>query len=185
MKIAVLDIETTGFFDWDACIVEIGIVELDLKTGGIEVLYNEVIREEKFGAKHKGSWIFENSSLNFYEVMEAASLDFDTIQGILDRYHVTAYNKEFDFEFLKDRGFKFRELDCPMIVSTDICKLPSPNGYGYKWPKVEEAYEHFHGKTGYIEKHRGCDDAVHEAKIVYALHKRGHFKVPVNKTLFD
>lgn len=35
----------------------------------------------------------------------------------------------------------------------------------------QEAWRHFFGNTGYIEKHRGLDDAIHEAKIVFELHK--------------
>ena len=62
-----------------------------------------------------------------------------------------------------------------MKLSTDICKIPSSRGY--KWPKVQEAWEHFFGDTGYIETHRGADDAFHDADIVMELYKLGVFKV--------
>lgn len=62
-----------------------------------------------------------------------------------------------------------------MKLSTNICQLPGNRGF--KWPKVPEAYEFFFGKTGYIESHRGADDAFHEADIVYELFKRGVFKI--------
>ena len=65
-----------------------------------------------------------------------------------------------------------------MILSTNICKLPNKNGYsGYKWPSVEEAFQYFFPYTGYIEKHRGADDAEHEAMIVYELYKMGVFTI--------
>jgi DNA polymerase-3 subunit epsilon len=54
--------------------------------------------------------------------------------------------------------------------------LPGRNG-SYKWPKVEEAYEFLFGKTGYVEAHRGADDAMHEGEIVYELIKRNKFNV--------
>lgn len=63
-----------------------------------------------------------------------------------------------------------------MKLSTDICKIPHPNGHGLKWPKVEEAHLHFFGDVGYVEKHRGADDAYYEAEIVYCLYKIGVFK---------
>lgn len=49
-------------------------------------------------------------------------------------------------------------------------------GIGY-WQKVEEAHLFFFGDVGYIEKHRGADDAFFEAEIVYELYKRGVFKI--------
>ena len=131
-------------------------------------------------------WIFQNSDLRFEEVLDAPSLvsQKEEIQDLLDRYRVTAYNKAFDFGFLKDRGFQIKELDCPMHLSTPIVKLPAPNGRrGFKWPKVEEAWDYFFGDTGYIEAHRGLDDAIHEAKIVYKLYQMGEF--PYTVSLFD
>jgi DNA polymerase-3 subunit epsilon len=56
-----------------------------------------------------------------------------------------------------------------------VCKIPGNYGK-YKWPKVEEAYDFFFPNNNYVEKHRGADDAFHEADIVYELHKIGLFK---------
>lgn len=65
-----------------------------------------------------------------------------------------------------------------MLISTGLCKLPNANGYSsYKWPKVEEAYKHFFPESNYIELHRGADDAMHEAEIVYKLFTMGEFKI--------
>ena len=90
----------------------------------------------------------------------------------------TAYNRQFDFPFLELNGIKLpKALDCPMIVATNVCKLPSVNGRsGYKWPKVEEAWKILIG-TDYTELHRGFDDAKHEAMIVWKLIELGYFKI--------
>lgn len=176
MKIATVDIETTGFFDFGGLIVEVGIVLLDLETGKTEKIYNELVCEEQFGERHINSWIFKNSDLSFQDVLNAEPLDLISLQKIFDEYPATAYNKDFDFQFLKDRGLKIQELPCPMKICTDICKLPSFNGLGYKYPKVQEAWDYFFGKTNYIEAHRGADDAEHEALIVYELYKNGKFE---------
>ena len=177
-KIAVVDIETTGFSTEKDCIVEIGIVELDLETGERTELYNQLVKEENLEEKHKNCWVFENTDMKFDDVMNAQSLDIKTLQAIFDKYPMTAYNKKFDTRFLIDRGLKMNELDCPMIIATNICKLPSKRLAGkYKWPKVQEAYDFFFPDSGYIETHRGCDDAFHEAEIVYELYKRGDFVV--------
>jgi DNA polymerase-3 subunit epsilon len=181
-KILVVDIETTGFLNQGGKIVEIGMVLLDLENGEVHTVYESLVKEEGFDITHtqgKLGWIFNNSDLSYGEVDQAPTMESQrvAIQELFNQYGATAYNKSFDFDFLRSRGFKINDLPCPMLLATPICKLPSPNGYSsYKWPKVEEAWHHFFGNTDYIEAHRGLDDALHEAKIVYELYKLGEFK---------
>lgn len=175
-KIAVLDLETTGFAPDKDFIVEVGIVEINLYDGSIQVLYDELVKEDGLSEIHASSWIFKNSDLPFNKVMQAPPLDKDAIQKILNQYPVTAYNKAFDFKFLRARGIQYSELDCPMLLATDICKLPGRFGK-YKWPTVEEAWQHFFADQEYKELHRGADDAAHEAKIIHQLYKMGVFKL--------
>jgi DNA polymerase-3 subunit epsilon len=82
----------------------------------------------------------------------------------------------FDVGFLSAKGLTFTELPCPMLLSTPLCKLPSVRE-GYKWPKVQEAYDFFFPGNEYVEEHRGADDAMHEAEIVYELYNRKVFKL--------
>lgn len=182
MKILIIDLETTNFLNRGGKIVEVGIVELDLSTGEKQILFDMVTHETGITKEEvENAWIINNSSLTLEEVRQSPNLDklrFD-IQEILNEYPngATAYNNAFDFGFMEDRGFTFpKKLPCPMLLSTDVCKIPSPRG-GYKWPKVQEAWDYFFGKTDYIEKHRGADDAFHEADIVYELYKLGIFKL--------
>ena len=181
-KILILDIETTGFFGQGGSIVEIGIVDLDLDTGEVTEVFDSLLREdmltEEHGEKPFG-WIFKNSDLTFEEVMDAplANEVFPKVQEILDQYPLgcTAFNKKFDFGFLLDRELKIKELPCPMLISTPVCKIR--NSRGYKWPKVQEAFDFFFPDIEYTEAHRGLDDAKHEAMIVYALYQLGVFVV--------
>lgn len=182
-KILIIDIETTGFLP-DGKIVEVGIVELNLDSGEKKILYDEVVHE--FGTTKEevsDSWIVQNSDLKLKDVVMSPTLEYEwtAIQYIICKYELgaTAFNNKFDFDFLESRNFTFpKKLDCPMKLSTDICKIPNSKGPGYKWPKVQEAWEFFFGKdTGYIEKHRGADDAFHEADIVKELYDRGIFKI--------
>lgn len=178
-KIIVVDIETTGWLKSGGLIVEIGIVLLDIETGEVEEIYDELVNEGFPSECHKISWIFQNSDLKYDDVCNAKPLDVIALQKIFDKHPATAYNKRFDFDFLKDRGLVINELPCPMVIATDICKIPSPFGYGSKWPKVQEAWDFLFGEdTGYTEEHRGLDDAKHEAKIVYQLYKMGKFGIP-------
>lgn len=182
-KILVLDIETTGFLNEGGSIVEIGAVELDLSTGDITEVYNSICREKMLTAKHRDAWIFKNSDLTVEAVRDAKSFEMVKFefQQVIDKYPAgaTAFNRSFDFNFLSSRGVKFlKALPCPMLLATDICKLPNKNGYsGYKWPKVEEAFAHFFPDVHYKEKHRGADDAFYEATIVHQLYLIGVFKI--------
>ncbi|WP_234110186.1 exonuclease domain-containing protein [Chryseobacterium sp. R2A-55] len=180
-KILIIDIETTGFSYSSGKIVEIGIVELDLATGEKQILFDQVCREEEVTSEEiENSWIVQNSTLTSDQILSSQFLHVlaPEIQSILNKYEAgaTAFNNTFDFGFMESRGFVFpKKLPCPMKLSTDVCKIPGK--YGFKWPKVEEAHRHFFGDTGYVELHRGADDAFHEADIVYALFKMGVFQL--------
>lgn len=182
-KILIMDIETTGFLQQGGKIVEVGIIELDLTNGEKKIIFDEVCHESGITLEEvEKSWIVQNSNLTAVQIKYSESLTKKAprIQRILNDYPLgaTAFNNDFDFGFMQDRGFVFpKKLPCPMKLSTDVCKIPHPNGYGLKWPKVEEAHKHFFGDVGYVEKHRGADDAFHEAEIVYELYKMGVFKI--------
>lgn len=182
-KILIIDIETTGFLKSGGRIVEIGIVELNLENGEKKILFDEVCHEDGITREEcDASWIVENSTLTTEEIRTSKHLRKykAKIQKIINRYPLgaTAFNNVFDFGFLEDRGFIFRrKLDCPMLLSTDVCKIPSPRGRGYKWPKVQEAYDFFFPENEYIEKHRGADDAFYEADIVQKLYEMSIFRI--------
>ena len=179
-KILVLDIETTGYTPKNK-IVEIGIVSLDLLNGNIETLFDELIHEDGLILiELENSWIIENSDMKVEDICKAKNLQhyFEQIQKIINEHMLgmTAFSKLFDFAFFHDRGFEIPvELRDPMKASRDIVKALDKNGR-IKYPTAEEAYRYFYpGGEDYIEKHRGADDAKHEAKIVYALYKMGKF----------
>ncbi len=184
LKVLVVDIETAGFLYNGGTIVEIGIVGLDLETGERTVLLDSLLKEVCLKDEHFHeeplNWIFENSTLTPEMVREAPSAEevFGQAQTLFndpDYRGATAYNKKFDFGYLRDRGLEITGLPCPMLLSTDIVQMTFPNGKCCKWPKVEEAFRFFFPDSEYHETHRGADDAFHEAEIVYELHKRGMF----------
>ena len=179
--IGIVDIETTGFLKCGGKIVEVGIAGLDLETGKVSELFHSICREEGLKGRDRNAWIFQNSDLLVEDVRQAPLFtDIQPeIQSIMDSCDgVTAYNKKFDFDFFRDRGLTINnELDCPMLLATKVCKIPNKNGRkGNKWPTVEEAWAFFYPSSPYVEQHRGLDDAIHEAKIIYALHKFGHYQ---------
>lgn len=181
-NILIVDIETTGFMPLGK-IVEIGAVSLDIDTGEIAPVFDSLCKPEGITVGEvRTAWIIENGYIDMVELKAARPLkqicaEFQSVIDNGDWIGCTAFNRQFDFSFLEREGIKLpKPLDCPMLLATDICKLPSRNGKpGYKWPKVEEAWAHLIG-TEYVEKHRGCDDAIHEAQIVWKLIEMGIFK---------
>ncbi|MHA1458746.1 MAG: 3'-5' exonuclease [Promethearchaeota archaeon] len=178
-KIAIIDIETTDLKPDNGLIIEIGIVELDLITGATKILFDSFVKEPEFGEEHKNAWIFNNSDLKFEDCVDAPSLNNvkKHIQEIFDHYSLTAYNNSFDFGFMESRGFIIKK-DIPdiMAVAKKACKIMHSRG-GYKNPKMQEAWDNLFPNTNYIEKHRAVDDAIHEAKILFEMYKRGEYKV--------
>lgn len=75
---------------------------------------------------------------------------------------VVAHNYEFDELIVSSEMTKTLNRNplmdvksfCTMKATTDICKLPGK--YGYKWPKLDEAYRHFF--------HKGVEGA-HDAMV--------------------
>lgn len=179
--IGIIDIETTGFLNKGGVIVEVGIVSLDIETGATKIVFDSVCREYGMTAKDRDAWIFSNSDLAIEKVRSAPYFEdiLAEIQDLIDGFeHVTAFNKAFDFDFLRDRGVKIeRELGCPMKLLTPVIKLTKTGKAAYypdyKLPNVEEAWKFFFPVTPYDERHRGADDAIHEAKIVYEMYKAG------------
>lgn len=182
-KILIVDLETTGFDIKKNKIVEVGIVSLDLDTGDIEMLFDSVCHERPITLKEvESSWIVQNTSMTVEDIRNSPNLEDikEEIQSILDAYPLgcTAYNNVFDFRYLDDRGFIFpKKLPCPMKSAVSVCNIPGKYGKP-KWPNVNEAYKKLvSDDDGYVEIHRGGDDAYHEAQIVYELYKLGKFKI--------
>jgi DNA polymerase III alpha subunit (gram-positive type) len=187
MKIAVLDIETTGFITTFDAIVEIGITVVDTKTGDINKIYDKVILDPLFDEKrHKIAWVFGNSDLTTTDVLNGIPLE-DTreeLQKIFDTYPITAHNKSFDLRFLRSRNFEIKDIKC-LMKSCRENKLVYTHKGSPKSPSVEEAYHVLFPEEEYIEKHRGGDDSLHEGKILLKLCeiKAGKFKpTPIKLT---
>lgn len=179
-EILVLDIETTGLSPINDYILELGIVKLNTNTGEITELFDEVFKDPNLTAKHRNSWIFENGFMEIEEIRNAKPLSHyaEAIQEILTPFKgkITAWNRNFDQSFLHANGFDLGEdVQCPMKASTDFFKIEGPRGY--KWPKAQEAWDILFPANRKIEAHRGLDDSIMEAKIIYELIQLGHYKI--------
>ncbi len=174
-EILVLDIETTGLSPKFDFILELGIVKLNIGTGEITNLFDKIFKDPKLTAKHRNAWIFQNGYMHIDEVRNAKPLDNyrAEIQHILTPFKgkITAWNRDFDNAFLQQEGFDLGlAMSCPMKASTDYFKIPGARGY--KWPKAQEAWDILFPDVHKTEKHRGLDDSIMEAKIIFELIKK-------------
>lgn len=93
---------------------------------------------------------------------------------------VVAHNYEFDRCIL---GAEFHRLAmpdplprrrqiCTMKATTQYCAIPNPNGYGYKWPKLDELHRKVFG-TGFDGAHDALADVRATARCYWALRRQG------------
>ena len=134
MLIAVTDLETTDTDCTKGFIVEVGIAVLDTDTGEIEVVYNEVCKENGISYdKIRDSWVFSHSNLRLATVMDSKNVInrrafgnyksiFKDVQDMFYSVHGnTAFNCDFDFKWLKSRGYTIpNQLPCLMKTMTGI-----------------------------------------------------------------
>ena len=176
----ILDIETSGLSN-KYSIVEVGIALLDMRYEMV-IPYFHCICQESDKFLDPNAWIFKNSSLSFSFCKDAVDLDDfrEHLQKIFDMgIPVIAYNWAFDYGFLRDRGFKINNPPFdPMIVLTNIIKI-SHVYYGFKFPKVTEAFDFLFPMLEYKEKHRALFDAIDEGYIVREVLKRKYIDLEV------
>ena len=169
MKLAIVDIETTGFVrEKNNSIVEIAIVLCDTETRKTEILFNNIVRESTLSDYHRRSWIFDHSDLKFSDVERAQDINTyrAEIQSILDKYKVTAYNKKFDMGWLASLGFRYKESKCLMETASEYAKVLLDEEISLK---EENVYRWLMQDRNYVEKHRALPDALDEAQILYKL----------------
>ena len=86
---------------------------------------------------------------------------------------IVGHNLKYDLGVMNNEGAftKPAKFFCTMEATTPICKLPHKNGNwnkrsGYKWPKLEEAYEYFFGK-----KITGAHNALVDCRATLEIYK--------------
>lgn len=152
-KIFCVDVETSGLRSRDI-VFQIGISEVDIKKKTVKPVYDRVIGYDTLDWSYdwKNAWIFNNSNLKLTDVEKAyAKGDHSKkigkeVHDILLNQKIGIYNISFDYSFLRRKPFNISRktstvLECLMLFSTPICRIPKGWGHGHKWPTLTESYE--------------------------------------------
>lgn len=153
------DTETTGKFDFKAAVeaphqprvVQIGAIVTD-ESGAVMGELNSLVKCDGWKIEEEAAAIHGITT----ERCDAFGLSIKGVLEILRRMAgpvktVVAHNVNFDRNMLVreshllsvDYPFSGLQEFCTMEATTEILKLPG--NYGYKWPKLQEAYKHFFG----------------------------------------
>jgi len=176
-KILVLDLETTDLKPAIGDILEIGAVLLS-SDGTIEKAVDEIIKPTKPVEMWCDCWCLRNTDLTLAAVLAGQTLDEvrDFLQGLLQCYSVTSYNRDFDIDYLTYNGFAVRRrIACPMLIASDIMKLQGSYN-NYRWPKFQAAWDYFFPDSSYKARHGAFDDAWHVARLVHKLKELGYYR---------
>jgi DNA polymerase III subunit epsilon len=97
---------------------------------------------------------------------------------------LVAHNLEYDWAVLASEfvrtGKPLSILDipgiCTMKSTTEVCCLPRPGGYGFKWPTLEELHTCLFGRT-YEGTHDASRDLEACARCFFKLLEAGHYPI--------
>jgi len=96
---------------------------------------------------------------------------------------LVAHNLDYDLGVVGSELVRLRKplgfLDtpgiCTMKGTTDLCRIPRPGGYGYKWPTLEELHAFVFGRS-YEGAHDAARDLDACARCFFTLLGQGHFR---------
>lgn len=194
-KVTFYDVETTGLPVWkkpseDPCqphIVQISAIQCDFDT-------QEIIQRIDLIVKPEG-WIIPEEVVRIHGITTEKAIEAGVAEGTVvslllslckDSTRV-AHNKTFDQRVvriaLKRMRNQFTEKGieewakkddhlCTMQLSKPIMRLEPKGRFGYKSPKLEEAYRFFTGKTLGDNAHSSIFDTAACMKVYFAI-KRG------------
>lgn len=182
------DTETTGLPDWKSPsgsdsqphIVQLGAILCDLDS-------REVIEELDVIIKPDG-WEIPEETIEVHGITNERALnegipEQETIERFLKlrgQAHRVAHNRTFDQRIIRIALKRFfteedqeiwaekEDHECTMLMAKPIMQLPPKGHYGYKNPKLEQAYEHFTGKE-LQNAHTAMADARACMEIYFAI----------------
>lgn len=183
MRYAVVDIESSGLFDFskpaDADgqprLANLALITLkdDLST---DLVVNLFVKPDGWEMSKEAIGIhgLTMDFLNEKGIPVSAVLDA-YVAAVTDGYVIAAFNAQYDTKIMRgelrraDRPDLFEQTPniCVMRALTNVCQIPRATGRGYKFPKLVEACRHF--EIEQPEEHTALGDATVTAELLRRL----------------
>lgn len=184
MSILFFDVETTGFYrkqlayddDLQPHIVQFAAILSD-ENGNSIAEVSAIVKPIGYEIPQQSVEIHGIDT----EYALKHGIRIETAMSILDQLLenssiLVCHNEEFDSNVAACECHRLKNSDhwsgqdrqhfCTMKSSTNLCKLPG--NYGYKWPKLEEAYEFFF-KEKLLDAHDALADVRACMRIYFEL----------------
>jgi len=181
----IIDTETTGKCIFDLPVehasqpnlVQVGAILYD-DAKNIRGELNAIIKPDGWTIPAEASAVHGITQ----ELAEAFGIPLRTVLSVMKHFMnsakvLSSFNWSFDSQILETAFFRIgqtidlhesRETFCTMAASTNLCKIPSLYGSGFKWPKLSEAYRHFFN-ADFEGAHDAMADVRAAARIYFHL----------------
>lgn len=165
MNVIVFDTETAGLPDWKAPsggetqphIVQLAAHLVDCKEQNIIQTMDVIIKPDGWVIPEEVSAIHGITTEYALEVGIPEKLALEMFLAMWDGRTRVAHNTTFDNRIIRIATKRFSsegtieawkngDYECTGLLSKPIMKMGPKGRYGYKMPKLEEAYQHFTGK---------------------------------------
>lgn len=195
-KLLFIDCETTGlprirYFstevvdDWPH-LVQIAWARYDLR-GTREDAHCHIVRPEGFRIPAEATSIHGISHAHARRVGRDLEKVLDEFLDAVESPGTTlvAHNLDYDrgvvgaelVRMKKPLGFLALPGICTMRSTTELCQLPRPGGFGFKWPTLDELHRYCFGRS-YEKVHDAAHDLEACARSFFRLVEAGHLRIP-------
>ena len=194
-RFLLFDCETTGlprtrYFSADDVeawprLVQIAWGRCDTRGKRIKA-YCHIIRPEGFRIPAEATMIHGITQAHALREGKDLIAVLDEFQEAVNRPGtvLVAHNLDYDWGVLAAEFVRMRKplsiLEipgiCTMKSTTEVCCLPRPGGFGYKWPTLEELHTCLFGRS-YLSAHDAAHDLEACARCFFKLLQAGHFPV--------
>lgn len=196
-KLLFFDCETTGLprsrslSPWDISgwprLVQIAWGFYD-PLGNSEDISSHIIRPEGFRIPADATMIHGISHSHAVQAGRDLVQVLDEFNEAIEGPEITfvAHNLDFDrgvvgAELVRlKKNLRLFEIPaiCTMKTTAEVCRLPRPNGPGFKWPTLEELHLHLFGRS-YERPHDASSDLQACARCFFKLLQEGHYSLPL------
>jgi DNA polymerase-3 subunit epsilon len=155
----VFDTETLKLIEYDYIISATTISEESITIHGI----TQSINKER-GYKFRCIYDIFEICLSTCDIVIGHNIDFD-----INMIQVECMRRNIVFPISKP-------IYCTMKSTTQMCKIPSPHGFGNKWPKLEELHQYLFNESA---------SNLHDAIIDVIVCLRCYYQLMYKQDLFE